>query len=105
MRTEDIKLRAPLTAAPARPILSAMDAPRTRNLTILFTDMKDFTLQTATRSRAEISLMLDRHKELIVPILEFKGGKLVKTIGDAFLVTFESPTDAVIASAEVQDAI
>jgi class 3 adenylate cyclase len=82
-----------------------MSAPITRNLTILLTDIKGFTDKTSQKSRAEIQQMLDRHKEIVLPILQGKGGKLVKTIGDAFLMTFESPTDAVLAGVQVQEAL
>ncbi|MBI3552769.1 MAG: protein kinase [Elusimicrobia bacterium] len=82
-----------------------MGGPTTRNLTIMLTDIKDFTAQTSKRSRAEIQLMLERHKEVLLPVLEARGGRLVKTLGDAFLMAFESPTDAVLAGAEAQGAI
>lgn len=82
-----------------------MSAPITRNLTILLTDIKGFTDKTSQKSRAEIQQMLDKHKELILPVLESKGGKLVKTIGDAFLMTFESPTDAVLAGVQAQETL
>ena len=58
-----------------------MPTPVTRHLTILLTDIKGFTDKTSHKSRAEIQLMLDRHKELVLPVLQDKGGKLVKTIG------------------------
>jgi hypothetical protein len=49
--------------------------------------------------------MLEKHKEIVLPVLEKRGGKLIKTIGDAFLMVFESPTDAVLSGVEVQDAL
>lgn len=82
-----------------------MSAPVTRNLTILLTDIKGFTDRTSHLSRVEIQELLDKHKEIVLPILEGKGGKLVKTIGDAFLMTFDSPTDAVLAGVQVQEAL
>jgi adenylate cyclase len=82
-----------------------MSTLSTRNLTILLTDIKGFTDKTSRKSRSEIIEMLDRHKAVVLPVLEGKGGKLVKTIGDAFLMTFESPTDAVLAGVCVQDAL
>lgn len=78
---------------------------QTRNLTILLTDIKGFTDKTSRKTRADILAMLEKHKELVLPILEAKGGKLVKTIGDAFLVVFDSPTDAVLAGVAVQDTL
>jgi class 3 adenylate cyclase/uncharacterized RDD family membrane protein YckC len=82
-----------------------MSAPVTRNLTILLTDIKGFTDKTSQKSRAEIQQMLDKHKELVLPVLQAKGGVLVKTIGDAFLMTFESPTDAVLAGIQAQEVL
>ena len=82
-----------------------MSAPISRNLTILLTDIKGFTDKTSHKSRVEIQEMLDQHKTIVLPILLAKGGKLVKTIGDAFLMTFESPTDAVLAGVQVQEAL
>lgn len=79
--------------------------PVTRHLTILFTDIKGFTDKTSQRSRSEIQELLDKHREIVLPVLEARGGKLVKTIGDAFLMVFESPTEAVLAGVDVQEAL
>ncbi|MFI5345076.1 MAG: adenylate/guanylate cyclase domain-containing protein [Elusimicrobiota bacterium] len=82
-----------------------MPGPNTRNLTILLTDIKGFTDKTSHKSRAEIQILLDRHKEIVLPIILTRGGRLVKTMGDAFLATFESPTNAVLAGVEAQAAL
>lgn len=82
-----------------------MSEPTTRHLTILLTDIKGFTDKTSHKSRAEISTMLDEHRAVVLPLLEARGGNLVKTIGDAFLMTFESPTNAVLAGVDVQEAL
>lgn len=78
---------------------------RTKILTIMMTDIKGFTDKTARKSRSEMMAMLEKHEELILPILESHGGRLVKTIGDAFLVTFLSATDAVLSGVAVQDRL
>jgi class 3 adenylate cyclase/uncharacterized RDD family membrane protein YckC len=77
----------------------------TRNIAIMLTDIKGFTSKTASFSRAETQELLTRHRELVLPVIEKFHGRLVKTIGDAFLVAFNSPTDAVICGVEVQDVI
>jgi class 3 adenylate cyclase len=82
-----------------------MTGPNTRNLTILLTDIKGFTDKTSHKSRVEIQTLLDRHKEIVLPIILTRGGRLVKTMGDAFLATFESPTNAVLAGVEAQAAL
>jgi len=82
-----------------------MPGPKTENLAVLFTDIKGFTDKTSRKTRSDILAMLEKHKELVLPILEEEGGRLVKTIGDAFLVVFKSPTDAVLSGMKVQDKL
>ena len=82
-----------------------MSEPTTKNLTILLTDIKGFTDKTSHRSRAEIQALLDEHNRLVLPVLQKRGGRLIKTMGDAFLMTFESPTNAVLAGIEVQQVL
>ena len=82
-----------------------MAAPETRHLSILLTDIKGFTDKTNHKTRADIQTMLDEHRSVVLPILENGGGRLIKTIGDAFLMTFESPTNAVLAGVAVQEAL
>ncbi len=77
----------------------------TRNLTILLTDIKGFTDKTSHKSRVDIDAMLAEHREIVLPALEDRGGRLLKTIGDAFLMTFDSPTNAVLAGVGVQEAL
>lgn len=66
-----------------------------KNLTVMFTDISGFTKHTETISRDALMSRLDTHNELLMPIIAHFEGKIVKTIGDAFLITFESPTNAV----------
>jgi class 3 adenylate cyclase len=82
-----------------------MAALDTRHLTILLTDIKGFTDKTSSQTRAAIQAMLDEHKAIVLPILQNGGGQLVKTIGDAFLMTFASPTNAVLTGIAVQEAL
>jgi class 3 adenylate cyclase len=82
-----------------------MASPSTRHLTILLTDIKGFTDKTSHRSRADIQRLLDDHRDVVLPVLQERGGRLVKTIGDAFLMAFDSPTDAVLAGVAAQEAL
>jgi len=68
----------------------------------MMTDMQGYTSKSSNSSRVEIVEMIRNHNKLMVPIIEFYGGNIVKTIGDAFLVTFESATDAVVCSIVIQ---
>lgn len=75
---------------------------KSKVLTIMFTDMKGFTESSGSRSRQEVLNLVARHDSLLRPILERFGGDVVKTIGDAFLVAFESPTNAVLCGLLMQ---
>lgn len=68
----------------------------------MFTDIKGFTARSSLQTRKELSQLLDLHDRLIRPIFEKFKGTVVKTIGDAFLVTFESPTNAVLCGMAIQ---
>lgn len=78
---------------------------KTRHLTVMFTDIKGFTSRTSNSSRKELQELLDLHDKLIGTIFEKFGGTVVKTIGDAFMVTFDSPTDALLCGMEIQKVL
>ncbi|HNW36894.1 MAG TPA: adenylate/guanylate cyclase domain-containing protein, partial [Candidatus Ozemobacteraceae bacterium] len=65
-------------------------------------DIQGYSTTAAHSSREEIVALIRRHNQLMVPVIEFYGGKIVKSIGDAFLCTFVSATDAVICSILIQ---
>ncbi|MHC4608619.1 MAG: adenylate/guanylate cyclase domain-containing protein, partial [Planctomycetota bacterium] len=73
-----------------------------RVLTIMLTDMKGFTETSGARSREGMMDLVRKHDDLLRPILLHFGGRIIKTIGDAFLVTFESPTNAVLCGLLLQ---
>ncbi len=77
----------------------------TRNLTIMFTDIKGFTERTSGSTRDDMNAWLAAHERLLVPVFEHFAGTIVKTIGDAFLVYFESPTDAVLCGVTIQEVL
>lgn len=76
-----------------------------RLLTIVFTDIKGFTERTSQADRSFVLKLRERHDALLKPIIRQYGGYLVKTIGDAFLLTFESPTNAVLCALMMQDCL
>ncbi|HOY67736.1 MAG TPA: adenylate/guanylate cyclase domain-containing protein [Candidatus Ozemobacteraceae bacterium] len=75
---------------------------KSQNLSIMMTDIQGYSTTAAHSSREEIVTLIRRHNQLMVPVIEFYGGKIVKSIGDAFLCTFVSATDAVICSIIIQ---
>ena len=82
-----------------------MEAVETKILTIMFTDIKGFTAKTSDSSRDEMARMMAEHERLLRPAFDYFGGRVVKTIGDAFLVVFESPTDGVLCGMAVQEVL
>ncbi|MEZ6015574.1 MAG: adenylate/guanylate cyclase domain-containing protein [Planctomycetota bacterium] len=75
---------------------------RNQTLTVLISDLQGYTERQARSSRAAIASDLGRFGALLKPIFAVFEGELVKSMGDAFLVCFESPTNAVLAAIQVQ---
>ena len=80
-------------------------AIRTENLTILFVDIAGFTVTTSRQSRAENAHLLSAFERTLRPMVKAYKGTLVKSIGDAQLLTFRSPTDAMLCAMALQDAM
>ena len=78
---------------------------RTENLAVMLTDMKGFTAATSRQSREENARMLALLDELVLPVVRAFGGRRVKTIGDAYLVLFASPTSALLCGMALQDRL
>jgi len=75
---------------------------KSQNLSIMLTDLQGYTATSTKCSREEIISLIRRYNKLLAPMIEFYGGKVIKTIGDAFLATFQSATDAVICAILIQ---
>ena len=78
---------------------------RHENLTIMFTDVVGFTRLTSSLSRADMRHLMLIHDRTVLPIASAYGGQKIKSIGDAFLIVFRSPTDAVLCGMAIQDAV
>jgi len=75
---------------------------KSQNLSIMLTDIQGYSATTANASRDEVVALIRRHNQLMRPVIEFYNGRIVKSIGDAFLCTFGSATDAVICAIIIQ---
>jgi len=75
---------------------------RTQTLSILISDLQGYTERQARSSRAAIAADLERYAALLRAIFAAFDGELVKSMGEAFLVCFDSPTNAVLAAIQVQ---
>jgi class 3 adenylate cyclase len=78
---------------------------KTENLAIVMTDMAGFTEATVHQSRIEIEQLLDTHNRILFPIVRRFKGRHIKSIGDALLLVFRSPTDAMLCAMAMQDAL
>jgi class 3 adenylate cyclase len=78
---------------------------RTENRVVMLTDIKGFAAATARQTREENARMLALHDALLSPVIEAFGGQRVKTIGDAYLVLFAAPTEALLCAAAIQDRL
>ncbi len=78
---------------------------RTENLTIVFVDIAGFTERTGRQSRVQNAAWLHRFEGLVMPLLRAFGGRRVKSIGDAYLCTFPSPTNALLFGMAAQDRL
>ena len=76
-----------------------------KTLTILFADVQGYTSRTAIQTRTENEQFVTEIRAFVEERIQEKGGVLVKAMGDGFLVTFESPTDAVACGQEMQKHI
>lgn len=78
---------------------------RTENLAIVFIDIAGYTPRTSAQTREENLRMLRRFDTVVRPLTRVFNGRVVKTIGDAFLLTFRSPTDAMHCSMAIHDRL
>ncbi len=77
---------------------------RRRLAAIMFTDMVGYSTLAQADEAAALAA-LDRHNRLLRPIFSKFRGHEVKTVGDAFLVEFESALDAVRCALELQRSL
>jgi class 3 adenylate cyclase len=92
-------------AAEDRPAAGAGELLPQRVLaTVMITDMVGYSREMQ-RSEEGTLLKLLRHNELVRVQLARHGGREIKTMGDAFLVTFPGAVEAVRAALEIQREI
>ena len=75
---------------------------QTRLMTIVFIDVQGFTKRNATQTLDDTKLFIQETQAFVRENVEKYSGKLVKTIGDGFLSTFDGPTNAIQAALEIQ---
>lgn len=77
-----------------------------REMTILFSDIRDFTQLSETMSPAENFNFLNAYLKRVNPCVHFHNGFIDKYIGDGLMALFPvSPDDAIESAIEMQKAI
>jgi class 3 adenylate cyclase len=73
--------------------------------TVLITDMKSFSRMTQELGSTETAKLVQRHRDLLLPIVDRAGGKGKSTGGDGLLAAFDGPAAALGAAVEMQQAL
>jgi class 3 adenylate cyclase len=76
-----------------------------RIVTVLFSDIVKSTERAAELGDARWAELLDRHHIAVRKQLQLFKGTEVKTTGDGFLATFESPGQAIQAARAIRDGV
>ncbi len=75
-------------------------------ITMMFTDMVDSTrIKAEVGDRVFFEEILERHNTLVRECISAYNGRELKTIGDAFLVGFTQPAEAVACAVKIQEEL
>jgi adenylate cyclase len=80
-------------------------APGSVEVTIVFVDLASFTTLTETQGDQAAVRVLARVEDLMRPLVLRHSGRVVKQIGDGFMLAFRDASDAVNATVELRDAL
>lgn len=100
-----LRIRGTLLLIREKPLFAFRTFMKTENLAIVFIDIAGFTPRTSRQTREESVQMLRRFDYAVRPLVRAYEGRVVKTIGDAYLLTFRSPTNALLCSMAVHDRL
>lgn len=73
--------------------------------TVLITDMKSFSRLTEDLGSTETAKLVQRHRDLLLPIIEKSRGHGKSTGGDGLLAAFDNPSDAITAAVQMQRSL
>jgi len=106
---EDLRVAGIIPAIKADDVRTSADPkptrPSTKTVTIMLTDMQDYTARVAQSSREQAMRPLRLQREIVNTVAQRRGGRVIKSTGDGFIVSFDSATDALLAAREVQSAV
>ncbi|MDF1541772.1 MAG: adenylate/guanylate cyclase domain-containing protein [Anaerosomatales bacterium] len=73
--------------------------------TVLITDVQAFSALTERHGSLASARLIQRQRDLLVPVIETSGGRCKSTGGDGLVAAFTDPQDALAAAAEMQRAL
>ena len=77
----------------------------TTNRVVMITDMKSFSRMTEEDGSVLTAKAIQKHRDLLLPLIEKHGGHGKSTGGDGLVAAFESAAGALKAAAEMQAAL
>ena len=83
----------------------ASEALQVKDLTYMFTDLKDSTLMYDTVGDVNAYDLVRRHFDALVQTVADHSGAVVKTIGDSIMATFVSTVDSVRAAIDIHKVL
>lgn len=82
-----------------------LTSQHTTTKVVLITDMKSFSAMTEEDGSVATAKAIQRHRDLLIPIISSHGGNGKSTGGDGLVAAFETPAAALSAAAAMQKAL
>lgn len=73
--------------------------------TVMFVDLADFTPLTVAMGDAAAAHVVDRFCDVVRTCTEESGGRIVKQIGDAFMIVFAEPARAIACGLDIEAVV
>jgi class 3 adenylate cyclase/CHAT domain-containing protein/tetratricopeptide (TPR) repeat protein len=77
----------------------------TKKMTILFTDVCGYTKFMDTRGDVAGRAWMQNHHDIVLPLIEEHGGRVLDIMGDGVMASFESTLSAVKAAVAIQKGL